>query len=274
MTKRRARPGRTLEDAQELVYRAWDAATKRKRLALAKEALALTVDCADAWVLLAEEETASDVAARPFWEEAVNAGERVLGRRAFEDDVGHFWGLLETRPYMRAMQGLATCLWRLGDFDAAVGRFEELLRLNPNDNQGNRYLLVACLLEAGRREALTSLLVRYERDWTAVWAWTGALLEFRSSGDSAKSRKALLAAKKQNPHVAPLLLGRRKLPRRLPEYIGFGDESEAVAYAADHRANWSRAPGAVEWLATMEEGALAGPSLPSRSVGRSGRKRK
>ena len=74
-------------------------------------------------------------------------------------DVGHFWGLLETRPYTRVRHGLAQCLWHLGERGAASKRFQELLRLNPNDSQGVRYQLAACMLEAGEDDALDVLLV-------------------------------------------------------------------------------------------------------------------
>ena len=85
-----------LWQAQELMYKAWDAGAKRERIALAKRALDISELCADAHVLLAEEAAKTLVEARRHYEAA--AGERALGPRAFERDAGHFWGLLETRP--------------------------------------------------------------------------------------------------------------------------------------------------------------------------------
>lgn len=40
---------------------------------------------------------------------------------------------------MRARAALAGTLWRLGRREEAVDHQRELLRLNPNDNQGLRY---------------------------------------------------------------------------------------------------------------------------------------
>ncbi|HXY17584.1 MAG TPA: hypothetical protein VEH79_05405 [Gaiellaceae bacterium] len=45
------------------------------------------------------------------------------------------------------------------------------------------------------------------------------------------------------------LTGKKRLPRRLPDYVGFGDTSEAVDYAAGAAALWASVPGAVDWLA-------------------------
>ena len=63
--------------------------------------------------------------------------------QGFKQYAGHFWGFLETRPYMRARAGLAGTLLKLGDIDGAVGHYRDMLKLNPNDNQGIRYVLAA-----------------------------------------------------------------------------------------------------------------------------------
>ena len=135
--------GRQAEDAtaaaQNLMYSAWDQSSKRSRIDLARKALAISPLCADAYVLLAEEEAKSAQEAQEFFRKGVEAGERALGPAGFKRYAGHFWGFLETRPYMRARAGLAATLNALGEVDAAIGHFRELLRLNPNDNQGIRY---------------------------------------------------------------------------------------------------------------------------------------
>ncbi len=248
---RSRRPKRAAEAAQELMYQAWEQRSPARRIALAREALAVSPGCADAYSLLASEEARTDEEARALWEQALGAAGAALGKRAFVEDVRHFWGLLETRPYMRARHGLAQCLWHLGDRAGAIAHFQELLRLNPNDNQGARYQLTACLLEAGEDDALHVLLARYADEATAVWAWSAALLEFRRSGDTAASRKALRDGVDGNPHVPGYLLGEKKLPRHLPDYVGFGDEPEAIAYAAEHGDAWRGTRGALDWLAAQ-----------------------
>jgi tetratricopeptide repeat protein len=44
-------------------------------------------------------------------------------------------------PYMRARLGLAHSLWTAGRRDEAVQHLQDMLRLNPGDNQGVRYTL-------------------------------------------------------------------------------------------------------------------------------------
>src|SRR5215211_7843795 len=124
-------PTTPLERAQDLIYEAFETESSRKRVQLAKKALKVSPDCADAYVLLAEEDAGSLEEARELYQKGVEAGERALGRETFEEEAGHFWGILETRPYMRARQGLAVCLWELGEREEAIEHYQEMLDLNP-----------------------------------------------------------------------------------------------------------------------------------------------
>lgn len=51
------------------------------------------------------------------------------------------WGLIDNRPFLRCMHSYGLCLWRLGRFDEAAHIFENMLWLNPSDNQGVRFLI-------------------------------------------------------------------------------------------------------------------------------------
>ncbi len=241
-------PTTPLERAQDLVYEAFETESSRKRVQLAKKALKVSPDCADAYVLLAEEDAGSLEEARELYQKGVEAGERALGREMFEEEAGHFWGILETRPYMRARQGLAVCLWELGQREEAIEHYREMLDLNPGDNQGIRYELAGWLLDEEMDEELGELLERYEEDASALWVYTRALWAFRKEGDTEEASAALKEAIETNPYVPLYLLGHKSLPGALPELIGFGDESEAVAYFARALSAWLRTPQALEWL--------------------------
>jgi tetratricopeptide (TPR) repeat protein len=248
-----AAPRTALEEAQDLMYKAWEA-KGRRRIELARKALRISSDCADCYVLLAEEAVGTIEEARDLYEQGVQAGERAIGPEAFRDNVGDFWGILETRPYMRARAGLAQVLWLLGERRQAVEHLQDMLRLNPNDNQGLRYVLMGWLLQTGDDRALGELLHHYEEDYSAEWLYTNALWLYRREGASPKSGRALKKALEENSSVPLYLLGRRKMPRELPEYISFGGESEAVSYAAGAIEAWRDTEGALMWLAEQTAG--------------------
>ncbi|MGB4051411.1 MAG: tetratricopeptide repeat protein [Methanoculleus sp.] len=107
-----------LKRAQQIAYDAMEA-SGRRRVVLARRALEVSEDCADAWVLLAEEQR-SLKAALEYAQKGVAAGERALGEEYFEEGVGCFWGDVDTRPYMRALMLYADILWAVGDKDEAI----------------------------------------------------------------------------------------------------------------------------------------------------------
>ena len=237
-----------LDQAQDLMYEAFDASGDR-RAKLARAALEVCPDCADAYVLLAEETATSVEEVMDLLTKGVEAGKRALGEEAFEENVGHFWGVIETRPYMRARHGLAQCLLGIGEHEEAIGHFRELLRLNPNDNQGVRDLLLPLLLAMGRDEEAEGLIAQYEEDASAVFVYGRALLSFRQGGPSDEAQRRLGEALTCNPHLPDHLLGRKKPPRDLPDYYSPGDESEASAFAKNLTRAFDATPGALDWLA-------------------------
>jgi tetratricopeptide (TPR) repeat protein len=149
---------------------------------------------------------------------------------------------------MRARLGLAETLDRMDDFDGAAGHYEELLRLNPNDNQGVRDNLAVLLLRLEAWDRLQALFDRYPDDWVAEPLYVRALYAFKRAGDGPESRRALDKALETNPHVPSYLLGEREFPEDLPDSYAPGDEDEAAVCADMLLAAWEDAPGALDWL--------------------------
>jgi tetratricopeptide (TPR) repeat protein len=247
-------PDTPLTRAQALLDRAFGERDEERRVQLAREALTICPDCADAYVLLAEH-ARGHKEALALYEQGVAAGERALGPEAFQRDAGHFWGILETRPYMRARLGLVHSLWVAGRRPEAVQHLQDMLRLNPGDNQGVRYTLAGFLLFLDRDDDLRRLLEQYSDEGSAAWAYTRALLEFREHGDTLEARQLLKQAKKTNKHVPDYLLGRKFPPAEQPSYYSPGDENEALEYIGSFLAGWKSTPGAIAWLRANDDKA-------------------
>lgn len=237
-----------LNRAQIIAFDAFEARTAKRRVALAEKALAISPFCADAYGILARHAAPGSDAELDLWRKAVEAGRAALGPAAFEDCAGAFWGFIETRPFMRAMEGFAGALWSRGDLAAAAEAFGAMLELNPNDNQGARFCLAAVLLEADDDDRLATLIETYPEDSMADGTYTRALAAFRRSGDDAASRAQRAAALEANAHVPAYLTGAKAMPARRPPYYSPGDASEAVCYAELFGKAWARTPGALDWL--------------------------
>lgn len=240
-------PDTPLGRAQQVLDQAYHEPSPQKRIELAQQALAISPDCADAYTLLAEHASSRKDTA-DWYEKAVAAAERALDPEIFREGAGHFWSLLETRPYMRARLGLAHSLWTRGRQEEAVNHAREMLRLNPGDNQGIRYTLAGWLLNLDRDEELAQLLEQYGDEGSATWAYTRALLAFRQNGDTPEARRLLKDAKKINKHVPDFLLGQKRLPMEPPSSYSPGTPSEAIEYAGTFLAPWKNTAGALDWL--------------------------
>ena len=122
----------------------------RDRMAEAYYRAALMVDPghADAWVHVGNirlDEDLLEEALQNYLTAEASALERAIGDPATYE--GPFWLDLDSRPYMRALHGKGLALWRLARSAEAAAVFRQQLALNPNDNQGVRFLLPD--LEAG-----------------------------------------------------------------------------------------------------------------------------
>ena len=189
----------------------------------------------------------------------MEAGEFALGPAGFEEYEGRLWGSLETRPYMRARHGLALTLLNLGEENIAVGHFRAMLALNPNDNQGIRYLLLAAQLRRGDAASMKSLIKSYPDEWSANWLYTRLLLAYRD-GDAAKPATLKLAREAQsaNRHVPAILNGTTPPVLSTNGHITMGGPDGATEYVREFGPAWKETPGAIEWLITAAE------AVPSR----------
>lgn len=259
-----ARASAETDRAQVFIYDAWEAANARTRISLAYKALAVSPLCADAYSLLARERAGTPEEARALYELAVEAGERALGPTAFKEMAGEFWGWLETRPYMRARASLAQTLLQLGEEAAAIAHLQALLVLNPGDNQGLRYGLLACLLRRNDGPALAKLLADYEDEGSPFWLYTRALLGFRERGpDDPEAQDLARGGLKGNAHVAGILAGTEKPVAMEGDGYMVGGPDEATWYLLECGDAWLETPGAVAWLIQ-----LAAAGKPKRRLAR------
>lgn len=224
-------------EAQEHVWNAMDLLGRENDRAktLCQQAVAIYPDCVDALILLAQLEDRIlmiDYIAR--MREAVDAGRRDLGSDWFKHQRGMFWGFHETRPFMRAMAALSDALLEWGTnegVDEAIVIYEEMLDLNPNDNQGVRDTLGACYLQRKRYDEAAALFKQYENDGMANALWSRVVLA-HATGEVNQAKVLLEEARYGNSHVELFFTGRKRRPRQRPGYYSPGDISEAI-YCAD-----------------------------------------
>jgi tetratricopeptide (TPR) repeat protein len=231
--------------AQVFADEAWALKTAKSRLPVLAKSLDISPLCADAYTILAEILPLKPAETAELYERGVTAATLVLGPENFAAYRGEFWTFLETRPYMRALYGLAETLVRSAKPEQAIPHFEAILDLNPTDDQNAAPLLLGCLLQLNRDRDAAIILNSHAGDPT-IWAYTHLLVAYRrGQADTAKTAGWAKKARRANPHIPTALLGHPLPP---PTKRSQASPQQAAAYAKDFGPEWARTPGAIAWL--------------------------
>ncbi len=242
------------EEAYDLALEAHSARTPKQSVLMAQRALEIDPDCAEAYIVLDNNLSTNPLMTINYMEKAIQAGEKKLGDQFFKDNTGHFWGILETRSYMRALHHLAQALWECRRQSEATEVCWKVLKLNPNDNQGIRYILIDFLLTDNRLKEVEKLIELYPREWSAHWNYATALYYFKTEG--AKSEKTIQQAKKaieSNKFILQYLTAKSKIPSGDPSHYSPGSKEEAICYIQDSVTAWLGTPNALQWIAEQGE---------------------
>jgi tetratricopeptide (TPR) repeat protein len=167
-----------------------------------------------------------------------------------------WWGDLQTRPYMRARHNLGLVFWRQGKYPDAIREFKELLRRNPHDNQGIRYLIGGLYHLSGD---LPKAISYYRRagadrfgglDPGTEFNYGLALFQTASYPDAVLEFRASFFLNLYLPQV--VLHGTAK-PYNIWHGTNLAEPSYALDYWADYSSLWKTHPNAVTFLRLVHD---------------------
>ena len=184
-----------------------------------------------------------------LWEKAVSLGKSRLPEGfSIEQNILE-WSMLENRPFLRSYNALAISLFEQGETKKALDIFLELLKLNPNDNQGNRAMAVNCYFELNQPEGVLEISKLFPND-AMVDTIYGKILALLQLGRIDKAKKGLKTARKYSPRVVKELLKKKhKIPKGMREdRITMGGHDEAYDYWQRYGKYWERKAGAIDFL--------------------------
>ncbi len=235
-----------ISEAQRMIEQAYDLEEK-EGIKLVKKALKLEPDNVYAYLYLAN--NTNDInKAVDYFVKVIDISHKQLGEEFFRENTGYFWGIHETRPYMNALHGLATCYTFAEQFEDAITIYKRMLELNPSDNQGVRYTLSTLYLRINDIKSYETFIKEYDEDYNTEWTYNFALYNFIKFGACNKSTKALRKAYKNNPYVLDYLSGKRELSTDgITQFVTIGSDNEAVIYAINGIPLWKETEGALEW---------------------------
>lgn len=143
-----------------------DASSAKEALKYAKKAQELSPENWDAAYMVAEISAKTPESLLEKLEKVIEQADAVMERDGWfsEEYTGEFWGLYETRPYMRLRSAYLNTLLDCGMLKKAVAQAQDMLRLCENDNLGARYSLMHLYAHFEDKENAMALLKRYDED--------------------------------------------------------------------------------------------------------------
>lgn len=151
----------TADDYLEL---AEGATSKKKKQEYLSKALELEPDNLDAARMAAELNTKKPEDLLQKLSTLIEKGNALMEKGGyFRDCMGEFWGMLETRPYMRLRDSYLELLIQCGMMRKAVDEAEEMLKLSTNDNLGVRYTLMHLYAYLENEDGALALHKKYDK---------------------------------------------------------------------------------------------------------------
>jgi tetratricopeptide (TPR) repeat protein len=190
------------EQAEDLVSEAYDIEPE-EALGNVLEALTMDPNCIPAYEYLGSIQAVSHLA-MPYYAYGVEIGRKKFSKEMTQDR-GHFWGIVETRPFMRCFNNYASCLVGMGHAEKTLEIYKEILELNENDNMGVRNQYGLFLIWAEMFDDYIKLDKQFEMESTAMPSFNRALHSFLTKGDCLETIELLKKAKAQNKYFIPVL---------------------------------------------------------------------
>ena len=150
------------------------------------------------------------------------------------------WGIMENRPFLRALFQLANVYADNGNFEQACLKGEKLLQVCPNDNLGIRERMIDFYMLTEQYQKIIQLCDSYAEDMLANIAF-GKVLAYCYQDKLDKAEKEWHIAKDNLPEVAHEILKKRHpRPRGIDNSYGIeiGSKDQAYFYWQDMGEWW------------------------------------
>ena len=219
-----------LDDAYEILEEAQNARNEKEAIKLAKKAYEKSPECFDAILFQCDLEENGIKRMKLLDDGLETEKNRLIKEKYFDkENIGHFYGIFETRPYIRGLVVKAEYLLEEGKLRQAESICKEVLRLNENDNMGARYLLMAIFATLEEENDMLKLYKKYpEEDLEMLFPLFA--LYYKNSNDE-KAIEYLKRINKSNPNFIKLFKGKMEDNENImPGYYSIGDSSEIKMY--------------------------------------------
>ena len=219
-----------LDDAYEILEEAQNAKNEKEAIKLAKKAYEKSKECFDAILFQCDLEE-NGIRRMKLLDDGLEFEKNRLTKEKYFDkeNIGHFYGIFETRPYIRGLVNKAEYLLEEGKISQAENVCREVLRLNENDNMGARYLLMAIYATLEKENDMLKLYKKYPEEDLEMMFPLFAL--YYKLGNDKKAKEYLNRVDKCNSNFVKFFKGTIKESKNVSSgYYSRGDSSEIFMY--------------------------------------------
>lgn len=223
-----------LDEANELLEQARLAKNRKEAIKLAKKASEICPYCLDAILFQAELEK-NALIRDELLKKGLESEKKRLTKEGFFDkeNIGYFYGIFETRPYIRGLYTKVDFLIWDGKITLAKDLCLEILKLNKNDNLGARYMLMAIYAYFEEEKEMLKLYKKYPEENLSMLFPLFAL--YYKKENYIKAKEYLIKINKCNSNFIKYFKGTIKKDKdAIPGYYSMGSSSEIYMYFSSY----------------------------------------
>lgn len=159
------------------------------------------------------------------------------------------WICFENRPFLRLLCDYAVFIEHNEGAQQALPLYEELLLLNPNDNQGTREIVATIYLQLNQPEKVIILASQYPED-TMPGLVVGNILALYQIGNIKQAKKLIKENTEYQTHIFEEILKNTHSKPKMHDdgYITVGGQDQAWEYWESQGIFWKNTTGAQEFL--------------------------
>ncbi len=155
---------------------------------------------------------------------SIKKEEDFLLKENFFEDKGSFWGIHETRYYMRLLMEKSKVLSSMNKYNESIKVCKYMLLLNEYDNNGIRYELGGLYLFKGLLNEYKKLKEQYDEN--SLYFNFLDLLYYFKLNDLKKLNNQIKVVNEQNRYILNLVKNNKKVMEY--SHHGFGTKEEAA----------------------------------------------
>lgn len=242
-----------LKEANKIVKRALKEKNYNKKVKIAKEALRKSNKCAEAYIILSNDNALKNEEKIELLNKATRFTEEVIGKENITKLKNKDLSLDIVKAYIKVKYEVSKLLWINNEREKAISELKLILKIDKKDELVVRGTLLTWLIIEDRDEEALELISKYSSDNLIDIRFSKVLLLFKSN-NLQDAERALRIANAYNENVINYIIKLNRLPKDTSEIKGNSKEEVAIRYYEKSKEAWDTINGVVDFIKDSRSG--------------------